>query len=46
MWPFYREAQRLGLDARIGLEDGDLLPSGQRTENNAALIRAAHTLLR
>jgi uncharacterized protein (DUF849 family) len=46
MWPFYREAQRLGLDARIGLEDGHLLPSGQSAENNAALIRAAHTLPR
>jgi uncharacterized protein (DUF849 family) len=46
MWPFYREACRLGLDARIGLEDGDLLPSGQRAENNAALIRAAHALPR
>jgi uncharacterized protein (DUF849 family) len=44
MWPFYHEALRLGLDARIGLEDGKLLPSGAETENNAALIRAARAL--
>ena len=44
MWPFYREARRLKLDARIGLEDGKLLPSGAEAENNAALIRAACAL--
>jgi uncharacterized protein (DUF849 family) len=44
MWPFYREALRLKLDARIGLEDGKLLPSGDEAENNAALIRAARAL--
>jgi len=26
MWPFYREALRLGLDGRIGLEDGKHCP--------------------
>jgi uncharacterized protein (DUF849 family) len=41
VWPFYQQALRLGLDARIGLEDGKLLPSGAETEDNAALIRAA-----
>jgi uncharacterized protein (DUF849 family) len=46
MWPFCREAHRLGLDARIGLEDGNLMPSGLRAEDNAALIRAAHALTR
>jgi uncharacterized protein (DUF849 family) len=46
MWPFYREALRLKLDARIGLEDGKLLPSGAEAENNAALIRAARALTR
>jgi uncharacterized protein (DUF849 family) len=35
---------RLGLDSRIGLEDGKLLPSGAEAENNAALIRAARAL--
>jgi uncharacterized protein (DUF849 family) len=44
MWPFYREARRLKLDARIGLEGGKLLPSGTEAENNAALIRAACAL--
>jgi len=44
MWPFYREALRLKLDARIGLEDGKRLPSGAEAENNAALIRAACAL--
>lgn len=46
MWPFYREALRLKLDTRIGFEDGKLLPSGAEAENNAALICAAHALLR
>ncbi len=44
MWPFYREALRLKLDARIGLEDGKFLPSGAEAESNAALIRAACAL--
>jgi uncharacterized protein (DUF849 family) len=46
MWRFYREALRLQLDARIGFEDGKLLPSGAEAENNAALIGAAQVLLR
>lgn len=45
MWAFYREALRLNLDARIGLEDGKFLPSGAQAEDNAELIRAAHALL-
>jgi uncharacterized protein (DUF849 family) len=44
MWPFYREALRLQLDARIGLEDGKFLPSGTEAKDNADLIRAAHAL--
>jgi uncharacterized protein (DUF849 family) len=44
MWPFYREALRLKLDSRIGLEDGKLLPSGAQASGNADLIRAAHAL--
>lgn len=40
-WPLYREAIRLKLDSRIGLEDGKLLPTGAVAEDNAALIRAA-----
>jgi uncharacterized protein (DUF849 family) len=44
MWDFYREALAVGLDARIGLEDGKQLPSGAIAEGNAALIRAARAL--
>jgi uncharacterized protein (DUF849 family) len=44
MWPFYREALRLGLDARIGLEDGKFLPSGAEAKDNADLIGAARAL--
>jgi uncharacterized protein (DUF849 family) len=42
--PFYREALRLSLDGRIGLEDGKHLPSGNEADSNAALIRAARAL--
>lgn len=41
MWPLYGESRRLGLDARIGLEDGATLPSGAVAADNAALIEAA-----
>jgi uncharacterized protein (DUF849 family) len=44
VWPLYREALRLGCDARIGIEDGKHLPSGDLAESNAALIRAARAL--
>lgn len=44
VWPLYRETLRLGCDARIGLEDGKHLPSGEIAESNAALIRAARAL--
>jgi uncharacterized protein (DUF849 family) len=44
MWPFYREALRLKLDTRIGLEDGKIMPSGVAAKNNADLIRAAREL--
>jgi uncharacterized protein (DUF849 family) len=44
VWPLYRETLRLGRDARIGLEDGKHLPSGDVAEGNAALIRAARAL--
>jgi uncharacterized protein (DUF849 family) len=45
VWPLYREALRLGLDARIGLEDGLDLPSGARAPGNAALIAAAVAMI-
>ena len=44
VWPLYRETLRLGVDTRIGLEDGKHLPSGDLAESNAALIRAARAL--
>ena len=43
-WVIYRKALALGLNARIGLEDGAQLPSGERTTGNAALIRAARQM--
>jgi uncharacterized protein (DUF849 family) len=44
MWPLYREAVHRGLDGRIGLEDGALLPSGERAKDNADLLGAARLL--
>jgi uncharacterized protein (DUF849 family) len=41
VWPLYEEALRLGLDSRIGLEDGRDLPSGAMSAGNAELIAAA-----
>lgn len=40
-WPVLRRAARLGLDARIGLEDTLVLPDGSPASGNAALVRAA-----
>jgi uncharacterized protein (DUF849 family) len=40
-WALHAEALRLGMDQRIGLEDGKLLPDGRITESNAGLIAAA-----
>jgi uncharacterized protein (DUF849 family) len=40
-WVMHAEALRLGLDQRIGFEDGGLLPDGRIAESNAALIAAA-----
>ena len=44
-WPLYREALKRGLDARIGLEDGLDLHSGERAAGNAALIAAAMAMI-
>ena len=43
-WPLFREALRLKLDARIGLEDGRDLPSSETAKDNADLIRCAIAL--
>ena len=40
-WAMHAEALRLGLDQRIGLEDGKLLPDGRIAKSNAELIAAA-----
>jgi uncharacterized protein (DUF849 family) len=40
-WIMHAEALRLGLDQRIGFEDGGLLPDGRSAESNAELIAAA-----
>ncbi|MCK0209308.1 3-keto-5-aminohexanoate cleavage protein [Starkeya koreensis] len=46
VWPLYRDALLRGLDGRIGLEDGKLLPGGEEAADNAALIKAALLLAR
>ncbi|CAN7442537.1 3-keto-5-aminohexanoate cleavage protein [Phyllobacterium sp. LjRoot231] len=41
VWPMFKEAMARGYDSRIGLEDGNLLPSGVLAKDNAELLRAA-----
>ncbi|WP_406336182.1 3-keto-5-aminohexanoate cleavage protein [Streptomyces zaomyceticus] len=41
VWPVLRLARRLGLAARIGLEDTLLLPDGTPARSNAELVTAA-----
>jgi uncharacterized protein (DUF849 family) len=40
-WVMHGEALRLGLDQRIGFEDGGFLPDGRKAQSNAELIAAA-----
>ena len=40
-WVMHAEALRLGLDQRIGFEDGGFLPDGRIAQSNAELIAAA-----
>ena len=40
-WVMHAEALRLGLDQRIGFEDGGFLPDGREARSNAELIAAA-----
>jgi uncharacterized protein (DUF849 family) len=42
-WVMHGEALRLGLDQRIGFEDGCFLPDGRMAHSNAELIAAAVT---
>jgi uncharacterized protein (DUF849 family) len=44
-WPALREAVRLGLDTRIGLEDTLQLPDGSLAPSNAALVAAARAVI-
>ena len=44
-WPALREAARLELPTRIGLEDTLMLPDGSRALDNAALVAAALRLI-
>ena len=43
-WVMHTEALRLGLDQRIGFEDGGFLPEGQFAGSNVELIAAAVNL--
>ncbi|MGD8211477.1 MAG: 3-keto-5-aminohexanoate cleavage protein [Desulfobacterales bacterium] len=45
VWPLLERAMRSGHVSRIGLEDTLLLPSGEVATDNAALVRAAKTLM-
>lgn len=40
MWPLYRRSLDLGVDARLGLEDGVILPDGRPAADNNDIIRA------
>ncbi|MEZ2372603.1 3-keto-5-aminohexanoate cleavage protein [Arthrobacter sp. RCC_34] len=44
-WPALKEAARLGLPTRIGLEDTLVLPDGSPAPDNAALVHAALRLI-
>ena len=44
VWPLYRKSQALGIDARLGLEDGVTLPDGRMAADNLDIIRAAREL--
>ena len=45
VWPFLDRPYRGGHVSRIGLEDTLLLPSGKVAADNAALVRAAKSLI-
>jgi uncharacterized protein (DUF849 family) len=45
VWPLLERAMRSGHVSRIGLEDTLLLPSGDIATDNAALVRAAKTMI-
>lgn len=43
-WPLLTDAIHRGIDTRIGLEDTQFMPNGQRTAGNEQLVRAAREL--
>ena len=44
VWPLYSKSVALGIDARLGLEDGLLLPDGRIASDNREIIIAARHL--
>ena len=44
VWPLYRRSRALGIDSRLGLEDGITLPDGCVAADNLDIIRAAREL--
>ncbi|MGE0006196.1 MAG: 3-keto-5-aminohexanoate cleavage protein [Parvibaculaceae bacterium] len=44
VWPLYRKSLELGIDARLGFEDGLRLPDGRVAADNRAIILAARGL--
>jgi len=41
VWPLYHKSRALGIDSRLGLEDGITLPDGSLAADNLDIIRAA-----
>lgn len=46
VWPFVERAAREGFSTRVGLEDGQALPNGETTPDNAALVAVAVEIMR
>ncbi len=45
VWPLYRRSRELGVDARLGFEDGIDLPDGRIAADNLEIITAARALI-
>lgn len=45
VWRLVEEAKRLGVAARVGLEDGLIMPDGTQALDNRAIVEAASRLL-
>ncbi len=44
VWPLYRKSRELGIDSRLGFEDGVHLPDGSVAASNRDIIAAAQAL--